>query len=112
MKENTSSFLIKNYTLGSQPYLTTEDRILEIKSKLKQLDKITSIAEAKKITQMFMSFHENVNRIIRRFVYKGTDISSYDDNYINSVQYYINNIPRKIHNGKSALEIANEFGFT
>lgn len=63
MKENTSSFLIKNYTLGSQPYLTTEDRILEIKSKLKQLDKITSIAEAKKITQTFMSFHENVNRI-------------------------------------------------
>lgn len=56
--------------------------------------------------------NENVNRIIRRFVYKGTDISSYDDNYIQYVQYYINNIPRKIHNGKSALEIANEFGFT
>ena len=63
MKENTSSLLIKNYTLGAQPYLTTENRILEIKAKLKQLDKITSIAEAKKITQSFMYFHEDVNRI-------------------------------------------------
>ena len=63
MKESTKSLLIKNYALGNQPYLTTEDRILEIKNKLKLLDKITSISKAKKITQTFMSFHEDINHI-------------------------------------------------
>ncbi|MCQ2753782.1 MAG: hypothetical protein MJ231_01910 [bacterium] len=63
MKEDINSLLIKNYTLGTQPYLTSEDRVLEIKNKLKMLDNITSISEAKKITQTFMYFHENVNHI-------------------------------------------------
>ena len=63
MKENTKSLLIRNYALGAMPYLTTEDRILEIKNKLKLLAKITSINEAKEIVKKFMSFHENINRI-------------------------------------------------
>lgn len=63
MKESTNSFIIKNYTIGLQPYLTTEDRISEIKQKLKMLNKVTSIAEAKRITKTFMSFHENINHI-------------------------------------------------
>lgn len=49
--------------------------------------------------------NENQNRMIRRFVPKGSDISLYTDECIDSIQKWINNYPRKIHNGRTAMEI-------
>lgn len=55
--------------------------------------------------------NENANRIIRRFIPKGTDISIYSDDYIQSIQTYMNTMPRKIFDGKSSMQLANEYGF-
>lgn len=55
--------------------------------------------------------NENANRIIRRFIPKGTDISAYSDDYIHNIQIYMNTMPRKILDGKSSMQLANEYGF-
>ncbi len=55
--------------------------------------------------------NENANRIIRRFIPKGTDISIYSDDYIHNIQIYMNTMPRKIFDGKSSIQLANEYGF-
>lgn len=53
--------------------------------------------------------NENQNGFIRRFIPKGTAISSYSDEYINYVQDFINNYPRAIFNGEnSAKRFSNE----
>lgn len=46
--------------------------------------------------------NENQNGFIRRFIPKGTVISSYSKEYIQNVQNYINNYPRKIFNGENS----------
>ena len=46
--------------------------------------------------------NENANRLIRRWIPKGADISQYSDEYINQVQDWINNYPRKMFNGLSS----------
>lgn len=55
--------------------------------------------------------NENQNRLIRRFIPKGKSISKYTDVYIRQVQDFINNMPRKMFGGRSALQLAHEFGF-
>lgn len=49
--------------------------------------------------------NENLNRMIRRFIPKGSDISSYTDECIEAIQTWMNNYPRKIHGGRTALEL-------
>ena len=49
--------------------------------------------------------NENQNGFIRRFVPKGTPISRYSDEYLNNVQEFINNYPRKLFDGKSAQKM-------
>lgn len=49
--------------------------------------------------------NENQNRMIRRFVPKGEDISNYTDEYIQDTQCWLNNYPRRIFGGKSAGDI-------
>lgn len=44
--------------------------------------------------------NENQNGFIRRFIPKGTAISSYSKQYIQNVQNYINNYPRGIFDGE------------
>ena len=46
--------------------------------------------------------NENANRLIRRWIPKGADISQYSDEYIKQVQDWINNYPRKMFNGLSS----------
>ena len=46
--------------------------------------------------------NENANRLIRRWIPKGSDISQYSDEYIKQVQDWLNNYPRKIFNGLSS----------
>lgn len=48
--------------------------------------------------------NENANKLIRRWVPKGSHISEFTDQYINELQDWINNYPRKIFNYLSANE--------
>lgn len=49
--------------------------------------------------------NENANRLIRRFIKKGEDISNYTDEYIKYIQDWINTLPRKMFNGKSSIDM-------
>jgi IS30 family transposase len=49
--------------------------------------------------------NENANKIIRRFIPKGSDISKYTDKEIKRVEYWINNYPRKILKYKTSMEV-------
>lgn len=46
--------------------------------------------------------NENTNKMIRRFIPKGVDISSFSDKKIKQVQHWINNYPRRLLGGLSA----------
>ena len=46
--------------------------------------------------------NENINKMIRRFIPKGADISKYTKKEIERIEHWINNYPRKILNGLSA----------
>lgn len=48
--------------------------------------------------------NENANRIVRRFVPKGADISRFSKAQIQRIEAWINNLPRKILDGLSADE--------
>ena len=49
--------------------------------------------------------NENQNRIIRRFIKKGTAIATYSDAKLIDTQDYLNNMPRKILAWKTASEL-------
>jgi len=49
--------------------------------------------------------NENANRIIRRFIPKGCDISKFTHKQIRRIEEWINNYPRKILNFKTAEEM-------
>lgn len=55
--------------------------------------------------------NENVIRMIRRYIHKGTAISSYSDDYLQFVEDAINDYPRKLLGGNSAESVyfCNEF---
>ena len=46
--------------------------------------------------------NENINKMIRRFIPKGSDISDFEDKEISHIQDWINNYPRKVLGGLSA----------
>ncbi len=52
--------------------------------------------------------NENQNRYIRLFVPKGTDIGKLSNDYIQSIQKYINTKRRKIFNYRTSEELFNE----
>lgn len=52
--------------------------------------------------------NENANRLIRRFIPKGTDITPISEEYIQKIEDWINNYPRDMFNYKSANEILSE----
>lgn len=49
--------------------------------------------------------NENANRLIRRFIPKGTDIGQYSDEEIRRIEHWMNNYPRKIHGYKTVKEL-------
>lgn len=51
---------------------------------------------------------ENVNKMIRRYIPKGADISKYSDDYVRMAVDVINNKPRKSLGYKTALEVMTE----
>jgi IS30 family transposase len=50
--------------------------------------------------------NENGNRMLRRFVPKGTDIGKLTAKELQRIEDWVNNYPRKIHNYKTANEMA------
>lgn len=56
--------------------------------------------------------NENQNKLIRRFIPKGADISQFKDEDIIYIQNWINNYPRKIFNGKSSNQKYKELDHT
>lgn len=50
--------------------------------------------------------NENTNKLIRRFIPKGTDIGKISNKMVKSIEKWINNYPRKILGYKSANDIA------
>lgn len=52
--------------------------------------------------------NENANRIIRRFIPKGIDISNFDKNQIKDIENWMNNYPRKSLGYMSAKQAAQE----
>lgn len=52
---------------------------------------------------------ENMNRWIRCYVPKKSNIQQYSTRYIQSIQDYLNNLPRVILGGSSAYEIMTEY---
>jgi len=51
---------------------------------------------------------ENMNKMIRRYIPKSSDISSYTDEFIKEIETKLNNRPRKILNFKTPQEILDE----
>lgn len=52
--------------------------------------------------------NENANRLIRRFIPKGIDITPISEEYIEKIEAWINNYPRAMFNYKSTNEILSE----
>jgi IS30 family transposase len=50
--------------------------------------------------------NENGNRMLRRFVPKGVDIGTFDDEAIRRIEDWVNNYPRRIFNYKTANQMA------
>ena len=52
--------------------------------------------------------NENANRLIRRFIPKGSNIDKYSDKEIKEIEDWINNYPRKIFGYRTANQMYNE----
>lgn len=52
--------------------------------------------------------NENHNRMIRRFIPKGTDIANFTESKINEIETWMNNYPRKILAYKTPKQVAAE----
>jgi transposase, IS30 family len=80
---------------------------LEI-SLLKPEERRTMVYFAHSYSAWERGTNENQNRMIRRFVPKGTDIADVSDKKIKWIQDWMNNYPRKILGYKTANQMANE----
>lgn len=54
--------------------------------------------------------NENANKLVRHWIPKGDDISRYDDGYIQFIQDWMNDYPRKLFGGLSANEYKAALG--
>ena len=52
--------------------------------------------------------NENANKLIRRFIPKGELIENYSDEFIEYLEHWINNYPRKLFKGKSSNQVLDE----
>ena len=52
--------------------------------------------------------NENANKLIRRFIPKGSNFDKYSDTEIKRIEDWINNYPRKMFNYKTANQVYNE----
>ena len=85
--------------------------------KWKQLEKSYDKRRKKTRTEVYYAHpyrsgergsNENANRLIRRFIPKGVDITPIAEEYIQKIENWINNYPRAMFNYKSTNEILSE----
>ncbi len=53
--------------------------------------------------------NENANRIVRRFIPKGADISKFTRAQVQAIEDWINALPRKVLDGLSAAEMVKRY---
>jgi len=82
-------------------------RSLEV-SLLKQTEQRMIVYFAHSYSSWERGTNENQNRMIRRFVPKGTDIADVSEKQVKWIQDWMNNYPRKILGYKTANQMANE----
>lgn len=80
-------------------------RSLEI-SLLKPTDSRTTVYFAHSYSSWERGTNENQNRMIRRFIPKGTNIANVSDEEVQWIQDWMNNYPRKILGYKTANQMA------
>lgn len=80
---------------------------LEI-SLLKSAEQRTTVYFAHSYSSWERGTNENQNRMIRRFIPKGTDIADIGEKEIQKIQDWMNNYPRKILGYKTAKQAAQE----
>ncbi|NLA64272.1 MAG: IS30 family transposase [Bacteroidales bacterium] len=75
------------------------------------------VSKGKQRTQVFYAHpysafergsNENLNRMIRRFIPKGTDISTYTKQEIKKIEQWLNTYPRKILDYRTPQEVFNQ----
>ncbi len=79
------------------------------KSSLFKDEKRTTIYFATPYSSWERGSNENQNRMIRRFIPKGSDISKINEKIIKEIENWMNNYPRKILDYRSANDLVNEF---
>ncbi len=55
--------------------------------------------------------NENANRLIRRFLPKGTDISKLSQRELDHLAMWMNHYPRKLHDGRSAWQLTKVYSY-
>ncbi len=83
-------------------------KYLEI-SVLKLGERRTMIYFAHAYSSWERGTNENQNRMIRRFIPKGTDIADVSNEEIKKIEHWINNYPRKILGYKTAEQMRQEY---
>lgn len=78
------------------------------KSVYDKLSKRTTIYYAHPYCSWERGSNENNNKLIRKFIKKKTDIKNFSAAYIEKIQDWMNNYPRKLFNYKSANDIFYE----
>jgi IS30 family transposase len=77
-----------------------------IENSVRNKKKRTKVYYAHPYSSWERGTNENTNKMIRRFVPKGVDISLFSSKQIMQIQHWINNYPRRILGGLSANMIA------
>jgi IS30 family transposase len=75
---------------------------------LKASEKRTELYYAHAYSSWERGSNENHNRMIRRFIPKGTDISKISESRIEQIEDWMNNYPRKILGYKSPNEMVSQ----
>ncbi|MFT7538778.1 MAG: IS30 family transposase [Lysobacterales bacterium] len=78
-------------------------------SKLNSKSKRTTIYFVQAYSSWERGSNENKNKMIRRFIPKGTDIHTRSDKEINEIQNWMNNYPRKKLGYKSANQMVRQY---
>ena len=79
-----------------------------IEKSLRGKNKRTQLYFAHPYSSWERGTNENINKMIRRFIPKGADISLYSEEAIKRIEVWINNYPRRILGYYSANKIYEE----
>jgi IS30 family transposase len=82
-------------------------KLLELSAK-NQGEQRTIIYFAHSYSSWERGTNENQNRMIRRFIPKGTDIADVTEKEVKEIENWMNNYPRKILNYKTAKQMSQE----